>query len=332
MRGLSKKILQFIKNSDDNVAVILRGVIKDIRGENKNQFFFGIRDNSIEIYCMGARVIKINFNDSGDVTNCMTNVKYIDADFVGKSKDVIIPYNQIDDCYFCDLLERVKNYTTKEKNSETIERQYQQQIMLANNDSINTEWYCLDMEYNTGEYGKLDIVTISKKENNDGKYEVIIVELKVDYDAMNGDSGIYSHFVKFDKFLKNSKDSTSFKESIVNILFNKIELGLCNEQLKNLYQKFTVDDLEEPKVVFLTYCFNNIMASNKKSFKNKVFEKDRRVKKTIKGFLTIENRSIEEFPENMYRCIFKEGDPNGPIFSDIEISEAKNIFDEEAYK
>lgn len=370
MRGLSEKTLQFIKNSDDNVAVIIRSVINEINGENKNKLFLGIRENYIIVYSMGAMIVKIEFNTKGAYSKCHTHKKYLYGE--GDEYESITLSN-IDS--FNELVVKVKNYVENKKASKTFEKQYQQRIMLSNNEMVGSNYFCYDMEYSMGTngYGRYDILAISTCPNDLGKYNIGLIEVKVDsgsfgtatekvkelmfegcvksklnlicnkYKKSLG-SGILGHFSDYVRYLndedyykkhKCSRFDTT-KREVINILNNYITLGLYKEELKLLVDNLTVDKIDDnPKFVFLTYARKSNIKSLKEAFGRYVLGGNTY---PILDFWdeTVIDQYRSKDSEIQFKCIFKEGFPedeaNRAIFSDVEISEAKNIFDEEAYK
>ncbi len=379
MRGLSEKTLNYIKNSNDNIAVIIRNIIDEINGENENNLFLGIRDNYITIYCSGAMIVKLTFGKDGTFSKSETHKKYLYG--VGKKYESII-LSSIN--HFNELVDKVKNYVENNKASKTFEKQYQQRIMLTNNEIVDSSWFCYDMEYTMGTngYGRYDILAISMVPNNFGEYSIGLIEVKVDsgslgtdgddikklldngkivkidegkykvksrlrlnYDKHKGSlgSGILGHFSDYVRYIndeeyiekhKASRFDVTKKEA-VNILKNYIELGLYREKIEH-FAALTVDMISDvPQFVFLNYANKKEIKSIKDSFSNYVLGTS-----TLAITKVWDETVIDQYrgsdSEIQFKCIFKEGFPedeaNRAIFSDVEISEAKNIFDGEAYK
>lgn len=379
MRGLSEKTLNYIKNSNDNIAVIIRNIIDEINGENENNLFLGIRDNYITIYCSGAMIVKLTFGKDGAFSKSETHEKYLYG--VGEKYESII-LSSIN--HFNELVDKVKNYVENNKASKTFEKQYQQRIMLTNNEIVDSSWFCYDMEYTMGTngYGRYDILAISMVPNNFGEYSIGLIEVKVDsgsfgtgadnikklldngkivkidkgeyevksklrldYDKHKGSlgSGILGHFSDYVRYIndeeyiekhKASRFDVTKKEA-VNILKNYIELGLYREKIEH-FAALTVDMISDvPQFVFLNYANKKEIKSIKDSFSNYVLGTS-----TLAITKVWDEKVIDQYrgsdSEIQFKCIFKEGFPedeaNRAIFSDVEISEAKNIFDEEAYK
>lgn len=393
MRGLSEKTIQFIKSSNDNVAVTIRDIIKDIKEDNKKALFLGIRDNFISIYCMGARAVVIYFNIDGTIRACETHKKYIK----GFGKDYIVDKtykndyryirrDKINKKFFDELIDKVEYYTANEKASESIEKQYQQRIILSNNSSnTNSPWLCYDMEYRMEEngYGRYDILAISTMLNTEKKYSIGLIELKVDSKSLGSgkkeikellDEGmireegyseykvitklnmknVYSkgslgsrvlgHFSDYIRYINDNeymeKHNTSrfsvTKQEAVNILKNYDELTLCDGKFKEMVKDLNIDKISDvPKFIFLNYARDKKVKSVKTSFRNNVLGSNNFAIEKVWDEKVIDLYRNDD-SEIQFKCIFKEGFPedeaNRAIFSDVEIYEAKNIFDEEAYK
>lgn len=179
---------------------------------------------------------------------------------------------------------------------------------------------------------------------DEGKYKVKS-KLRLDYDKHKGSlgSGILGHFSDYVRYIndeeyiekhKASRFDVTKKEA-VNILKNYIELGLYREKIEH-FAALTVDMISDvPQFVFLNYANKKEIKSIKDSFSNYVLGTS-----TLAITKVWDEKVIDLYrnddSEIQFKCIFKEGLPedeaNRAIFSDVEISEAKNIFDEEAYK
>lgn len=208
----------------------------------------------------------------------------------------------------------------------------------------------IEVKVDKGSYGtnKEDIKELLNNKNvlevSRGKYKV---ELKSDLqqykpkDSLG--SGILGHFSDYIRYINDDDYMKKYsisrfnvtKNEVVNILKNYIELGLYHEKLKN-FASLTVDMISDiPQFVFLNYVNEQKVKSIKKSFGKYVLGTS-----TLAITKVWDEKVINQYRNNdseiQFKCIFKEGfpgdDANRAIFSDVEISEAKNIFDEEAYK
>ena len=120
----------------------------------------------------------------------------------------------------------------------------------------------------------------------------------------------------------------SFKELTIS-LNSRLDFA---EMVKDL----TVDKISDvPEFIFLNYTRDEKVESIKSSFRNNVLGGN-----SLAIVKVWDENVIDQYrgsdSEIQFKCIFKEGFPedeaNRAIFSDVEISEAKNIFDKEAYK
>ncbi|KZL89481.1 hypothetical protein [Clostridium magnum] len=144
------------------------------------------------------------------------------------------------------------------------EKMSQQSILNNINSSIDSDYYITDMEYNCPGigYGRFDYVAINKKKGKAGKYGLALIELKYRTSAFgtsreekNGKtsygSGIVGHALNFSRFVYGVKNNNSFqrekvantkydkleflREETVNILRNKIDLGLLDIESNEMY-------------------------------------------------------------------------------------------------
>lgn len=371
MRGLDENIIDFIKNSDE--AKGLREIIDSIRDGNEEELFIGIRNNFIAVYFRRKCVFKkIAFKIEGDKI-VFSNVE------IDKAYLEFVDSNEAKESLIC--LEGVKKIKKgivehfKRTGNWKYEHIYQQEIVLVNNGESNSKWFCFDMEYDMGQsgFGRYDILAITTVPNRLGKYNLALIELKVDGGAfftatskveklisggvvktkMNLDtnwysytlgSGILGHFSDYVRYLNDKGYNEKFgytrlettKCETINILKNYVELGLCDENIKEFVNKLTVEQISStPQFIFLTYSRKSKIKRLKDAFSEYVLGGN-----TYPVVDFWDEKVIDLYrnddSEIQFKCIFKEGLPedeaNRAIFSDVEISEAKNIFDEEAYK
>lgn len=165
------RLLKTKKYSDVNKFIYENVKIKP------RKLFVGVRENAITLYYMNALVVKIQSKD-----NCLEYIA--NAKFLGNSKS---EYIEIE---FDDVKNNIDKILDSIENERSIkeERKLQQWILTENNICDLSEWYFVDMEYNTqGVYaGRIDLIAISKKKNRDGKHEVALIELKVGSGSIKG--------------------------------------------------------------------------------------------------------------------------------------------------
>lgn len=347
MRGLDENIIDFINSSDE--AKGLREIFESIKNGNKEELFVGIRNNYISIYfkCMGV-FKEISFvvnNGKVNFDKVKTDKKYLKP--IGKEK---ADKTLLDIKGITEIKKGIKEHYKGEYKKE---KDYQQKTVLSNNKDVDSKWFCVDLEYQTSLYGRFDIIAISKKENCNGKHELAVIELKVGNGAMGTNkedlpegfkdkskllenesewnkvkgSGITGHFSKFIGFLNDEQQIEELKDNVLKIIETYYKTSLCDVNVKKLYEagKEKAIIFDEPKIIFLNYTdAKSKLASLKKGFINNVTENDYSIKKVWDG-------DILKKYNDRFLCVFRD-EEYGSIFSDIEISEAKNLFDVEAYR
>ena len=348
-RGLDENIIDFINSSDE--AKGLREIFESIKNGNKEELFVGIRNNYISIYfkCMGV-FKEISFvvnNGKVNFGQVKTAPKYLKP--IGKEK---ADKTLLDIKGITEIKKGIKEHYKGEYKKE---KDYQQKTVLSNNKDVDSKWFCVDLEYQTSLYGRFDIIAISKERIN-GKYRIAIIELKADESSI-GTSGndiqqwvdagkikikdlnnwnlargskVTGHFSNFQGFLSDKESVNTLKEDIIRSIQTYKMLKYGGDCLLDLYSDFDtiniVDDFEElPQIVFLNYAVDKEISTVTKTFKGAVFSHEYSIKNVW------EQKVIDTWSK-YYSCLFIDCYPRKYNFSKLEISEAKNIFDEEAYK
>ena len=113
------------------------------------------------------------------------------------------------------------------------EKDIQQQIAKENNfspNSLDTDYFVIDTEY--ADLGRFDIVALRWDSTGSARKlpksflpTLTIFEVKQGYRSLSGKSGMNSHINDFNKFCK-TKDMQLFKQDMINVFNQKIELGL----------------------------------------------------------------------------------------------------------
>jgi len=359
-RGLEQQIIDFINNNDkaEGLRGIFREAKKGLYRDNPLLICFRKKDkkDNIDIYYKGRTTINVNINKNG--LNAHVSEEYTRDELKNSNVKIVEKFKTVNRISNEDISIQTVDKMAKISRGK-VEREVQQYIIMRNNENENSDWYCVDMEYETNKYGKFDIIAVSKEKNCNGKYELAVIELKVGNGAMgtstkdmrewinsgsrllenvsewskiNG-SGITGHFSKFIGFLTDEPKVEELKNDVLKIIETYYKTSLCDVNVKNLYEagKETII-FDEPKIIFLNYTdaisksvpTKSKIDSLKEVFKNNVAKNKFSIKK-------VWNCNILEKYKDRFLCIFRD-EEYGPIFSDVEISEAKNIFDEEAYK
>ena len=366
-RGLDREIIDFIMNNPQGMD--LKNLLTNLKGLG---VFVGIRNNYIDIYYEAFGAMNIGINTSKACVTCKTNNKFWENNKDGYKKIEINLDNLSKCIKGINrhIIESATRENVKERRYYK-EKRCQHQIILKNNLNDLSDWYCVDMEYvlqrkesSEDSYGRFDIVAISKHINpKSQKYDVALIELKVDSSAFDDTgekteaakavvkalwakgkkvtlenreikkfgSGILGHFSDYVRYME-SDGFDKLKREICNIISNKRILGLCDEDLFTDLDETKINEV--PQIVFLIYARDEKESSLITKFHNRV---------NLGCKYSIGNVWDEDII-NKYRCnsnikyIIKQypfanqRTLDFRLFSDVEISEAKNIFDEEAYK
>ncbi len=209
--------------------------------KEKDELFLGIRNNYVNFYYKGMNIAKIE----GGFTKAKISNKYLGIEKKG--------YKSIT----CEELEKyyadIKKYVIAHVNDQSKrEKEVQQQLMMNNNSNKNSNWICIDMEYDKqrkniedGEKsGRFDIIAVHKEK----PYRVALIELKVGASAISGKSGILKHAEDWEKVIKEELYDKMLKKEIVDIINNKYCLDKGDYETKPC----TEADLEmKPEFYFL---------------------------------------------------------------------------------
>ncbi len=257
-RGLTKEQIRYI-GSDQRLKELI----------HKEDLFFGVRSGYFNLYYHGASVGRFDLS-KGSGLQIETHQKYL-----GESGD---DYNRLTLEQFLtryqEILANIEKVQAADKGWR--EKNAQQALILANNRSSNSRWYCVDMEYAQAREsgadpndGRCDIAAVSRHPDGQGRHPVALIELKAGYrsykDGLSEEertaigavppaeyggslgSGIVGHLADFSRFEQGGRFE-QLKEEVCAILENKRALGfavpcpaLCPQ-----------DVAERPEFYFLT--------------------------------------------------------------------------------
>jgi len=199
--------------------------------ENSNELFLGIRGGYINLYHLCNSIAKVSVTRKG--IRSEINSYYID----GLQKDN----------YDSDTIVRMYNtIRARSKERSKLEKQAQQTMAMMNNANPESNWYCLDVEYEKSNMaGRFDLVAISKKE----PHRVALIELKYGSKAYGGSSGILTHVKDFKAFLENGNYEI-LKKDIASIIASQ---KLLDVDIPNSLRNLDAKDLStEPEFYFIT--------------------------------------------------------------------------------
>jgi len=257
-RGLTKEQIRYIL-SDQRLKDLIY----------KEELFFGVRGGYFNLYYRGSSAGRFDLSKGGGL-QIETHQKYL-----GKSGD------GYDSLTLEEFLTRYQEIIANIEKAQAAnkgwrEKNVQQALVLANNRSPNSRWYCVDMEYaqaresgSDPNYGRCDIVAVSRHPDEQGRRPVALIELKAGYssykDGLSEEeraaidavppteyggslgSGIVGHLADFSRFEQEGRFG-KLKEEVCAILDNKRALGFAVPN-----PEFRPQDIaERPEFYFLT--------------------------------------------------------------------------------
>ncbi len=262
-RGISNEFAKAFKNSD----------LYKLYEEHQDELFIGVRNNYLNLYYNCDSIAKIKY--TRNTIWCEIDRYYIDGKSYGskdKNKRYRIPTSEIIQKY-----EIIKNHS---ENKPSLEKKAQSKLVLLNNENIDSNWFCVDVEYiksfknqtqktEANFNARFDIIAISKA----APHRVALIELKYGGDAMGGKSGIYKHVHDFNMFCEKGYYENHLREEIIEIIESQKEIGISVP-----FDVPKENDLLKPEFYFIT--LNN----------NPVSEKASTPKQTMAGYLFEDKR------------------------------------------
>ena len=180
---------------------------------------------------------------AGDSISCAIHPYFLRHD--GNSNEVLTGTDI--ETLITDRYEAIKHLIVNKKNA-TLEKMAQQALVMQNNASHVSKWYCVDVEWarsfnNQAEKdscmaSRMDIIAISKE----APHRVAIIELKYGSKSINGNAGVMKHIQDFRTLKEGSIHDGSRIDyyegmctDICNILRAYEALGIAlPETLRNL--------------------------------------------------------------------------------------------------
>ena len=234
---------------------------KVIYQEHTDEIIVGVRDGYICLYynCDCIAKIEPSYNLTAQIDPYYTNGQY----------------SSLTDDEMVELFSLIKQKSDERKKRE---KQAQQRLYIQNNNSLSSEWFCIDVEYTKSLRGKsraedwrFDIIAISKSK----PHKIALIELKYGAGALGEPSGIRTHVKDFYSFhVQDSSCEFSFgelKQEVVSMISKLDLLGVSiPEELAEVDGNKISDS---PEYYFIT--LNNNPAEEGKSLP----------KQTMSGYL-----------------------------------------------
>lgn len=269
--------------------------------KHKDELIIGVRDGYINIYynCDSIARIENSKNQSPNITAKVASY-YLTGETPNKK------YIKISGQEMLDNYEVIKSNSNKRRK---LEKQAQERLFIDNNMNVNSNWFCIDVEYTKSfaektsmEDWRFDIIAISKQ----APFRIALIELKYGSNAIGGYSGITGHIKDFYKFHKDNCFE-KLKPELKSIIDSLIKLGVdVPETLHNINIK---DFAKTPEYYFIT--LNN----------NKEVERNASPMETMAGYLFTKANGdwkavkySKNASEKGYYAVVGEGKSFQPVF------------------
>ena len=235
------------KLSDSLMSKLLTGEYKEILNfvKNDSELSFQIRTSSVAmIYYKKSRVLSLY---SRRIPN-LISPRYCKEKNPIPLLDIKRPNTYFSDCKKCvDDFVKAKN---------NIEFSIQQKI-ATDNSSLNNPYLVVDMEYQF-EQNKI-VHRIKKKTRFDlvaiehSKNKIVLLEIKQGFASSLGKAGVNDHINRFQEHFIHPEFGNSLRFDIVNIIKQKIELGLLSKEISSVISYILDAEIE----IGIAFAFNN---------------------------------------------------------------------------
>ena len=269
--------------------------------DGKFRYYLGVRNNSVILYYLGSKVGEIYISGRSDNRRIHFD---IDKYYIGKEKDNLSSFKEFRQAFDDPdmIMKKAYEYAYGHRTDVDITRQkkhyekiFQQWIINHINSDPASKWFISDMEYTDGvlpkqmRFGRFDLIAVGK-EKVEGRYPVILIELKVGHGAFGGGrttskneetrdrikiayeklysdlytdpmtiepvrfgSGLVSHVADYLRYLNYREElyvERLKKEIIISIKTHQ-KIGVLD---KNLFRDIREEELNDiPEVYFLMY-------------------------------------------------------------------------------
>jgi len=197
--------------------------------EHKDELFIGVRNDYLNLYYNCDSIANIEYKKRNKKIYFEIDKYYLDGIHYS-SKDKEKRY-KIEPKEICKQYEVIKMHSN---NKATPEKKAQSKLVLLNNENIDSNWFCIDIEYvksftNIAEKrkadfnGRFDIIALSKTK----PHKIALIEVKYGSGAIGGTSGIYKHIEDFSKFCKKGHFEKQLKQEIIQIVKSLKDLGIA---------------------------------------------------------------------------------------------------------
>lgn len=238
MRGLEQGFI------DNLLSGVLKPILEVVKSNQDLQL--EIRGNYINIYYKGGNALKISrtsrsYSYEFDEKYCVNSAKIHELPIVTaiKSKD---PQQVLS--VFPLIFESMDTFFVAHPKPE---RTIQHELISGSHQGLRV----VDIEYAGWNIDKrlfrLDMIGVVKIENG---YRLVIIENKSGTSSIGGSAGIKKHYNDIVSIINDPTAFDDMKQSVVNIIQNKHDLGLLDFSLN-------IKDLTETEILFVMVDFND---------------------------------------------------------------------------
>lgn len=228
-RGISERFAQLFKDS----------ALYQLYQKHQNELFLGVRSKYINLYYNCDSISKVKMDRGGDRLICEINPYYLGTS-TAESKTVKLTPEEVVEHYDAILAK------SREKARNSNEKKAQQQLAMRNNSNLNSNWFCVDLEYcKASHQGRFDIIAVSKAH----PHRVALIELKYSSGAISGKSGIVKHVADFSEYY-HSPHYENLKNEIIDVVKSMKMLGVSVP--KEIQSLSTSNFTQSPEYFFIT--------------------------------------------------------------------------------
>lgn len=210
--------------------------------QHSDELLIGIRNNYLNIYYQLNNIAEVRLVGDG-LISCGIHPYFLRR--AGNNNEVLTDVDI--ETLIIDRYEAIKKLVKNKKNT-TLEKVAQQMLVMQNNSSPLSKWYCVDVEWarwfscqaekDSGLSARMDIIAVSKE----APHRVAVIELKYGSKSISGDAGVLKHIQDFRTLKEGSiHDATRIDyydgmcTDIYNILKSYEALGIVlPETLKSI--------------------------------------------------------------------------------------------------
>ena len=230
-RGISAELIDAFKHHP--LYILYR--------QHADELLIGIRNNYLNIYYQLNNIAEVRL--TGDSISCAIHPYFLRHN--GNNNEVLTGTDI--ETLITDRYEAIKHLVENKKNT-TLEKMTQQTLVMQNNASPSSKWFCVDVEWarsfnnqaekDSGMASRMDIIAISKKT----PHRVAVIELKYGSKSISGNAGVLKHIQDFRTLKEGSIHDgrridyyEGMRTDICNILKAYDALGITlPETLRNL--------------------------------------------------------------------------------------------------